>query len=387
MSSSHDALKAEGTKALGEGKVPEALALYLEALDVAPDDTARGALHSNISLCHLRLGDLDASVAAADACVSCRPAWEKGHFRAAEAHFAARRYDDAASSYAAAAERKPEDAAIAHRLALAREAASGFYFRQLLPGRDIAVTPRDAVEAQVFAAAKQMRNFVYLFGDARTRECVVVDACWDARGILAFAERDKMTVVSAVATHYHFDHVGGVPPPPFDAMGIKVPGLRDFVVGRGLPAVCHAEDAAAIAKACDLSPADANNLDVVSGDRGDLVRVGDVRATFLHTPGHSPGSLVVCIDGEQRGAPGNGAGVVISGDTIFPGSCGRLDLPDASVERMFDSLARCARELRDDAVVYPGHDYNGASSTVAREKREGMLRPFTKTQWMAMHAR
>jgi glyoxylase-like metal-dependent hydrolase (beta-lactamase superfamily II) len=54
---------------------------------------------------------------------------------------------------------------------------------------------------------------------------------------------------------------------------------------------------------------------------------------------------------------------------------------------MFDSLARCARELRDDAVVYPGHDYNGASSTVAREKREGMLRPFTKTQWMAMHAR
>lgn len=97
MSSSHDALKAEGTKALGEGKVPEALALYLEALDVAPDDTARGALHSNISLCHLRLGDLDASVAAADACVSCRPAWEKGHFRAAEAHFAARRYDAAAS--------------------------------------------------------------------------------------------------------------------------------------------------------------------------------------------------------------------------------------------------------------------------------------------------
>ena len=39
------------------------------------------------------------------------------------------------------------------------------------------------------------------------------------------------------------------------------------------------------------------------------------------------------------------------------------------------------------SVVYPGHDYNGASSTVAREKREGMLRPFTKTQWMAMHAR
>ena len=66
---------------------------------------------------------------------------------------------------------------------------------------------------------------------------------------------------------------------------------------------------------------------------------------------------------------------------------GRLDLPDASVERMFDSLARCARELSDDVVIYPGHAYNGESSTAAREKREGLLRPFTKTQWMAMHAR
>ena len=54
---------------------------------------------------------------------------------------------------------------------------------------------------------------------------------------------------------------------------------------------------------------------------------------------------------------------------------------------MFDSLARCARELSDDVVIYPGHAYNGESSTAAREKREGLLRPFTKTQWMAMHAK
>ena len=315
------------------------------------------------------------------------PAGRRDTFRHGEVAFEQRDYATALKDYEEAVKCAPNDAALNHRVKLAKEATEGFYFRQLLPGRDICVDAKNPVEAQIFGAAVQMQNFIYLVGDARTRQCAVIDACWDVDGIIAVAKKDKMSITRAVATHYHFDHVGGVPPPPFDAMGIKVPGLRDFVVGRGLPAVCHAEDAAAIAKACDLSPADAKNLGVVSGDRGDLVRVGDVRATFLHTPGHSPGSLVVCIDGEQRGAPGNGAGVVISGDTIFPGSCGRLDLPDASVERMFDSLARCARELRDDAVVYPGHDYNGASSTVAREKREGMLRPFTKTQWMAMHAR
>lgn len=54
---------------------------------------------------------------------------------------------------------------------------------------------------------------------------------------------------------------------------------------------------------------------------------------------------------------------------------------------MFDSLAKCSRLLTDDIIVYPGHSYGGDSSTVAREKATGMLRPFTKTQWMAMHGR
>ena len=40
--------------------------------------------------------------------------------------------------------------------------------------------------------------------------------------------------------------------------------------------------------------------------------------------------------------------------------------------------------LRDEMTVYPGHNYNGASSTIAKEKRDGLLRPFTKTQWEAM---
>ena len=84
------------------------------------------------------------------------------------------------------------------------------------------------------------------------------------------------------------------------------------------------------------------------------------------------------------GSPGGGAGIVVSGDTIFPGSCGRLDLPDADKERMFHSLAKCASALRDEMTVYPGHNYNGTSSTIAKEKRDGLLRPFTKTQWEAM---
>ena len=126
---------------------------------------------------------------------------------------------------------------------------------------------------------------------------------------------------------------------------------------------------------------------VAEGASGELLTVGRVRLDFTHTPGHSPGSMVVFVDGNQPGRPGNGAGILVSGDTIFPGSCGRLDLPDADAGRAFDSLARCARVYGDDVVVYPGHNYNGASSTVGKEKTAGLLRPFAKTQWMAMHGR
>mmetsp|Transcript_34205 Transcript_34205/g.86082 ORF Transcript_34205/g.86082 Transcript_34205/m.86082 type:complete len:387 (-) Transcript_34205:27-1187(-) len=381
---SFDELKAAGTKALNAGDVAAAAARYTEALALAADDTAKGALQSNLSLCHLKLGNTSQATASADACVRLRPSWEKGYFRKAEAAFAegrddTRRYADAVKLYEAGLSAAPGDATIAGRLALAREAVKGFYFRQLLPGRDIAVNAVNAIETQIFVAAKQMQNFIYVVGDAWTRQCVVIDACWDVRGIEALVEKDKMTLVGAVATHYHFDHTGGMPPPPFNAMGITVPGIRELEM-RGLPVHCHAEDAREIMTRNHVA-----KENMTTHADGAMLSVGAITLRFLHTPGHSPGSMIVVVDGAQQGDPGAGAGLVVSGDTIFPGSCGRLDLPDASAERMFDSLAKCARVLTDDMIVYPGHNYAGASSTVRREKESGLLRPFTKTQWMTMH--
>lgn len=124
---------------------------YTEALAVAPDDTARGALHSNLSLCHLKLGATAEATAAADACIAARPTWEKGHFRKGEAAFAERRYEDAIGLYGDGLSAAPGDATIAGRVKLAKEAVGGFYFRQLLPGRDIAVQATNAVEMKVGA--------------------------------------------------------------------------------------------------------------------------------------------------------------------------------------------------------------------------------------------
>jgi hypothetical protein len=79
--------------------------------------------------------------------------------------------------------------------------------------------------------------------------------------------------------------------------------------------------------------------------------------------------------------------LLLSGDTVFPGSCGRLDLPGSDPGIMYDSL-RTLAALPDALPVYPGHSYGGSSSTIGREKATGLLRDdISRTQWMRMMAR
>lgn len=73
---------------------------------------------------------------------------------------------------------------------------------------------------------------------------------------------------------------------------------------------------------------------------------------------------------------------------VFPGSCGRLDLPGSSVDAMFTSLQTKVAALDDDLPLFPGHAYSGASSTVAKEKASGFLSPsITRARWRRMMAR
>jgi hydroxyacylglutathione hydrolase len=101
----------------------------------------------------------------------------------------------------------------------------------------------------------------------------------------------------------------------------------------------------------------ASDLRIVRG--GDSISVGDVPIRFLHTPGHTPGSQCFLID-ESR---------LVSGDTLFIGACGRVDLPGGDPEAMYRSLSRL-NELGDEVVLFPGHDYGDSpSKAMGQEKR------------------
>jgi hydroxyacylglutathione hydrolase len=93
----------------------------------------------------------------------------------------------------------------------------------------------------------------------------------------------------------------------------------------------------------------------LSGD--ETLTVGKIRLKVMNTPGHSPGSISLAIEGEKK---------IIVGDLVFADSIGRTDLPEGSFETLVESVHRCIFTQPDDTVLYPGH---GPATTVGHERR------------------
>lgn len=114
----------------------------------------------------------------------------------------------------------------------------GVWLKALLPGRDIArdkdVSGNNLPQALTFRAAAQMKNLIYLVGCKASRECYVVDACWDVAGIARVASENGYKLVGSIATHYHFDHCGGFLQEPYLAM-ILGPVRATFLCRDGTP--------------------------------------------------------------------------------------------------------------------------------------------------------
>jgi hydroxyacylglutathione hydrolase len=205
-----------------------------------------------------------------------------------------------------------------------------------------------------------MQNFVYLVGDRTTRQAVVVDPAWDIEGILGVLHADDMNLQAALITHFHPDHLGG------DLMGHHIQGAAELLErGEKIKVYIHRNEADYVARISGLSKSDLTLTD--SG--GDLV-VGEQRIQFLHTPGHTPGSQCFLVGGN-----------LVSGDTLFIGSCGRVDLPGSDPAQMYDSLVNKLRALPDETVLYPGHDYSDRNrSTIGEEKRRNMCMRFERLE-------
>jgi glyoxylase-like metal-dependent hydrolase (beta-lactamase superfamily II) len=214
----------------------------------------------------------------------------------------------------------------------------------------------------------QMANFAYLVGSRSAREALVVDPAWDVDALLDLAEGDDVRVVGALVTHYHQDHVGG------EIFGYRIPGIAQLLARQPMPIHVNADEADGLRRITG-----AEESDLVRRAAGDVIQVGELRIRLLHTPGHTPGSQ--CFLVEERGEPGR----LISGDTLFLGSCGRVDLPGADPEAMYRSLRHVLYRLPDDTLVYPGHLYSSdPHGTIGEEKRTNpFMRVASLEQFLA----
>jgi hydroxyacylglutathione hydrolase len=170
----------------------------------------------------------------------------------------------------------------------------------------------------VVAVPQLADNYAYLVIDPASHDAAVVD-CADAPPVLDEARRRGARLVAVLATHHHFDHVGG----NLDLLA-AVPGLK--VYG-------SADDAPRI-------PGITNQV----RDRDD-VTVGPLRGRIIFIPAHTSGHVAYHFPAE---------GAVFTGDTLFAAGCGRLFEGDAA--QMMSSLGKLAA-LPGDTRVYCGHEY------------------------------
>jgi glyoxylase-like metal-dependent hydrolase (beta-lactamase superfamily II) len=89
---------------------------------------------------------------------------------------------------------------------------------------------------------------------------------------------------------------------------------------------------------------------------GEILEVGALRFEALYTPGHAPGHLAFYAADE---------GLVLSGDALFAGSVGRVDLPGGSMEVLMQSISERLLVLPDTTAVHSGH---GPETTIGEER-------------------
>ena len=203
-----------------------------------------------------------------------------------------------------------------------------------------------------------------ILGDAETGEAIVVDPGDEVERILEVIHRHNLKIRAIVSTHTHIDHVGG---------------LAALHRATGAPVLIHDADLG-LYRTLDMqaawlgirAPETVQIRDFVK--EGDTLRWGGFAARVLHTPGHTPGSISLIVDGPAAAAHENAphAQLLVAGDTLFQGSIGRTELPGGSFPQIIRSIQDKLLMLSDDVVVFPGH---GGATTIGDEREHN---PFLR---------
>lgn len=211
---------------------------------------------------------------------------------------------------------------------------------------------REFAKRDTFAA--QMVNFTYFIGDDGAMQAWLVDPAWDVRGILDLVRRRGYELAGVLLSHWHPDHAGGT------FFGLTAEGAAEVRRATGCPIHAHRAEAPWLVEWSNL-----HEGEVALFDADTVLTLGGVQARCVHSPGHTPGSTCYLVsDGSGKPA------ALFTGDVLFVGACGRVDLPGSDPHEMEVTLLERLAALPAETIVYPGHDYGPRpASTLAEERR------------------
>lgn len=181
-----------------------------------------------------------------------------------------------------------------------------------------------------------MLNFSYIVYDEKNGNGVIIDPSWDLEKILTILDENNITAKYIINTHTHFDHILG----------------NDQIAEITKAEIIQHEKST-----------QKKNRSVVDNENVDI---GKINLQVVYTPGHSEDSICLIVNNQ----------FIITGDTLFVGNCGRVDLPGSNPGKMYDSLVKIAN-LDNSLVVYPGHNYGPTpTSTIQNEKTHNPMLNF-----------
>lgn len=180
-----------------------------------------------------------------------------------------------------------------------------------------------------------MQNQLYILADTVSKQAFLVDPAWDVPYLLQRLETLGVHLMGVLLTHGHHDHTNGIP-----ALLQQFPALPVYISKHELTV---------------LKPKTPNLVELLDQE---LLLLGQVEITCIHTPGHSPGGQCFWIED-----------TLITGDTLFINGCGRTDLPGSDPDQLLASFKKLIK-LPDHLIVYPGHRYHPKTSDTLGEQKK-----------------
>jgi hydroxyacylglutathione hydrolase len=209
------------------------------------------------------------------------------------------------------------------------------------------------IDVRMFTVGPVQEN-CFILREKDSGTALIVDPGEEADRLLRAVDELGIEKVEAIlVTHTHFDHVGAVAP---------------VAQATGAPVYCPELEREVLANIMDyvpwpgFGPFESYEADhTVAG--GETLELAGMKLDVLFTPGHSPGHVTYAIRDERA---------LFSGDVLFQGSVGRVDLPGGDWPTLLSSIQSLVDEFEPETVVYPGH------MGITTLERERATNPFLR---------